>query len=219
MKSTFSVKGWDEFQHYKDRNPPWIKLHNHLLDDYEFECLGDAAKGHLLCIWMLASRTKNEMPFDEKWITKKIGASTKVNLQALVDAEFLIVEHDASTMLHNEAQLATVSVPSEEKRRGETETEESRVEVCRFAEFWDLYGKKSDSSKCKAKFSKLSKGDIELIFERLPAYIKSTPDKQYRKNPITWLNGQCWNDEIMQPTNQAKSTHTFETQNYTSGKF
>ena len=72
MKSTFSVKGWDEFQHYKDRNPPWIKLHNHLLDDYEFECLGDAAKGHLLCIWMLASRTKNEMPFDEKWITKKI---------------------------------------------------------------------------------------------------------------------------------------------------
>lgn len=115
---------------------------------------------------------------------KKIGASTKVNLQALVDAEFLIVEQDASTMLHNEMQLATVSVPLEEKRRGETETEESRAEVCRFAEFWDLYGKKSDSAKCKAKFSKLSKGDIELIFEKLPAYIKSTPDKQYRKTPL-----------------------------------
>ena len=40
MKVTFSVKNWDEFQHYKDRNPPWIKLHNHLLDDYEFEMLG-----------------------------------------------------------------------------------------------------------------------------------------------------------------------------------
>jgi len=130
MKKTFSVKNWDEFQHYKDRNPPWIKLHNHLLDDYEFENLGDAAKGHLLCIWMLASRTKNEMPFDEKWITKKIGASSKVNLQALVDAEFLIVEHDASTLLHNETQLATVSVPLEEERRGETE--KSRVDKGRF---------------------------------------------------------------------------------------
>ncbi len=183
MKSTFSVKGWDEFQHYKDRNPPWIKLHNHLLDDYEFEGLGDAAKGHLLCIWMLASRTKNEMPFDEKWITKKIGASTKVNLQALVDAEFLIVEHDASTLLHNEMQLATVSVSSEEKRREEAETEKSREEDCRFAEFWDMYGKKSDSSKCKAKFSRLSKSDVDLIFEKLPAYVKSTPDKQYRKKP------------------------------------
>ncbi len=98
---------------------------------------------------------------------------------------------------------------------------DSKKEVTndRFAEFWDLYGKKSDSAKCKAKFSKLSKSDIELIFEKLPAYINSTPDKQYRKNPITWLNGKCWNDEIIQPNNQAKSTHTFETQNYTSGKF
>jgi hypothetical protein len=30
------VKNWSEFQHYKDRNPPWIKLHRTLLDhDYE----------------------------------------------------------------------------------------------------------------------------------------------------------------------------------------
>lgn len=95
----------------------------------------------------------------------------------------------------------------------------NKVTLDRFAEFWNLYGKKSDSAKCKAKFSKMSKSDIELIFENLPAYVKSTPDKQYRKNPITWLNGKCWNDEIMQPTNQAKSTHTFTEQNYTSGKF
>lgn len=131
MKTTFSVKNWNEFQHYKDRNPPWIKLHNHLLDDYEFECLGDAAKGHLLCIWMLASRTKNEMPYDEKWITKKIGASSRVNLKALRDAGFLEVEQDASNMLQGCEQDATVSIPSEEKRR--EETEESREDKKRFA--------------------------------------------------------------------------------------
>ena len=93
------------------------------------------------------------------------------------------------------------------------------VTVDRFAEFWDLYGKKSDSSKCKVKFSKLSEVDIELIFEKLPAYVKSTPDKQYRKNPITWLNGKCWNDDVVQQANQPKPTHNFESQNYTSGKF
>ena len=136
MKSTFSVKNWDEFQHYKDRNPPWIKLHNHLLDDYEFECLGDAAKGHLLCIWMLASRTKNEMPYDEKWITKKIGASTKVNLDSLIKSGFLVMEHDASTPLHNETQVATVSVPSVEESRGEAE--KSRVDNGRFSPPLDI---------------------------------------------------------------------------------
>jgi len=89
----------------------------------------------------------------------------------------------------------------------------------RFAEFWDLYGKKTDSSKCKSKFSKLSVADIDLLFDKLPDYIKSTPDKQYRKNPITWLNGKCWNDEIITQAGQSKSTHSFDNQNYTSGKF
>ena len=89
----------------------------------------------------------------------------------------------------------------------------------RFAEFWDLYGKKVDTSKCKTKFSKLSDSDIDLVFKNLPAYVKSKPDKQFRKNPITWLNGKCWNDEIMQASGQAQSVHAFDQQNYTSGKF
>lgn len=27
----FKVRNWEQFQHYKDRNPPWIKLHFALL--------------------------------------------------------------------------------------------------------------------------------------------------------------------------------------------
>ena len=106
MKSYFKVKNWDDFQHYKDRNPPWIKLHNHLLDDYDFECLTDSAKGHLLCIWMLASRTKNLMPYDASWISKKIGSSSKVNLDLLVESGFLVMVQDASTTLQGEKQPA-----------------------------------------------------------------------------------------------------------------
>lgn len=89
----------------------------------------------------------------------------------------------------------------------------------RFVEFWNLYGKKVDRPKCEKKFSKLSKSELELLFANLPAYIKSKPDKQYRKDPIRWLNGECWNDDIIQQVNQAKSTHSFAEQNYTSGKF
>lgn len=89
----------------------------------------------------------------------------------------------------------------------------------RFAEFWDLYSKKVDRPKCEKKFSKISDSDINLIFSNLPAYIKSTPEKQYRKDPIRWLTGECWNDDIIQPTNHAKSTHEFTQQNYQSGKF
>lgn len=69
-------------------------------------------------------------------------------------------------------------------------------EIYSFDEFWSTYGKSVDKTKCKAKFEKLS-NEIKLkIKEVLPLYIQSTPDKQFRKNPQTWLNGQCWNDEV-----------------------
>lgn len=67
-----------------------------------------------------------------------------------------------------------------------------------FDEFWDLYDKKSDKKKCKEKYEKLSLVQIEKIKVALPIYIKSKPDIQYRKNPLTWLNGECWNDEVKQ---------------------
>lgn len=72
----------------------------------------------------------------------------------------------------------------------------------RFSEFWDLYAKKTDTKKCETKFKKLTKAEIDLVFEKLPAYIASTPDKQYRKNPITWLNGKCWSDDIQSASPQ-----------------
>jgi hypothetical protein len=48
-------KNWGSFQHYKNRKPPWIKLHRGLLDDYDFHCLPVASKALAPCLWLLAS--------------------------------------------------------------------------------------------------------------------------------------------------------------------
>lgn len=63
-----------------------------------------------------------------------------------------------------------------------------------FALFWKLYDKKNDSKRCKDKFSKLSKKEIDKILEVVKYYVESTPDPKFRKNPLTWLNGKCWED-------------------------
>ena len=89
MKAYLSIPDWDKLQHYKDRTPPWIKLHNELLESYEFECLPDASKAHLLCIWLLASRTGNKINPDPRWIGRKIGANSKVDIDILVESGFL----------------------------------------------------------------------------------------------------------------------------------
>ncbi|AUR83547.1 protein of unknown function DUF4373 [Vibrio phage 1.036.O._10N.286.45.C3] len=82
----------------------------------------------------------------------------------------------------------------------EVEKKKKRKEVdkkpSRFAEFWGLYGKKTGKDVCERKFNKLKESDVNKIFEVLPSYIASTPDVQYRKNPSTWLNQKCWEDEI-----------------------
>ena len=82
----------------------------------------------------------------------------------------------------------------------ENESEnESEIKEREFVRFWDLYGKKKDLDKSKKKFLSLSKADIKKIFEVVEDYVRSTPDSKYRKNPLTWLNGKCWKDEIDPP--------------------
>lgn len=73
--------------------------------------------------------------------------------------------------------------------------------------FWDAYDKKQGLEACEKKFLKLSKEVIEKILEVVPHYVKSTPDKKYRKQPSTWLNNKGWNDEIINnnnPSNEPK---------------
>ena len=77
------VRNWREFQHYRDRTPPWIKLYNELLDRYHFMHLTSQQKWHLLGLWLLASKHANYIPLDLVWITKEIGATEPVELEPL----------------------------------------------------------------------------------------------------------------------------------------
>jgi len=117
MPGYFSVKGFERFQHYKDRTPPWIKLYNELLDDYEFGRLPDASKMHLVAIWLLASRYSNRVPHDSEWIARRINATDAVDLEILSNAGFILPEQECSTSLADCKQSA---MPEKE-----VETEES----------------------------------------------------------------------------------------------
>jgi len=52
-------KNWAVFQHYKDRNPPWIKLHREILNDRTYMTLPLASKALAPLMWLLASESKN----------------------------------------------------------------------------------------------------------------------------------------------------------------
>ena len=125
-QGTLSVKNFERYQHYKDRTPPWIKLYNDVLDDYEFGRLQDASKAHLILIWLLASRTNNEIPNDAEWISRKIGATDKVDLRGLVRAGFLIENQLLPDMEHDASKALDLARSREGEGEGETEGEALR---------------------------------------------------------------------------------------------
>jgi len=68
-----------------------------------------------------------------------------------------------------------------------------------FEGFWELYDKKiGNIQKLSAKWQKLPLEDKKAIYEYIPLYKKAVPEKQFRKNPETFLNNKSWNDEIIQ---------------------
>jgi hypothetical protein len=113
-----SVKNWKKFQHYKDRTPPWIKLHRDLLNDYKFSCLQDASKLHLILIWLLSSQLENKIPNDPAWIARRINIQGTIDLNILIEYGFLEVLQDASSALAKRS-------PETEAYKEESEREEA----------------------------------------------------------------------------------------------
>lgn len=87
---------------------------------------------------------------------------------------------------------------------------ESNNYIPLFDQFWDMYDKKKTKPKCEALWKKLKPKELELIFNNLPAYVVSTPDKQFRKNPETWLRNKCWNDEVITNENRTNTSTGFK---------
>jgi hypothetical protein len=116
-------KKWADFQHYKDRCPPWIKLHSDLLNDRVFMRLPLASKALAPLLWLLASESKDgrfDASLDELEFRLRLSKSDiETGLKSLIDNGFFL---DASTML---APCLQVAIPETER---ETEKEESKQE-------------------------------------------------------------------------------------------
>lgn len=56
------IKNWHEYQHYKDRDPKWIKLYKKILDDPEWHKLDGQSAKVLVMLWLLASEEHGELP-------------------------------------------------------------------------------------------------------------------------------------------------------------
>ena len=111
-------KNWAVFQHYKDRCPPWIKLHRDLLNNRAYICLPIASKALAPMLWLLASESKDGVfdgSLDELVFRLHITPKEyQDGVKPLIDNDFFIlVSGVLAERKHN-------AIPETE---GETETE------------------------------------------------------------------------------------------------
>jgi len=75
-----------------------------------------------------------------------------------------------------------------------------------FDAFWDAYDKKVGSKrKCAMKWARLREVDRVLAMSHIPAYVASTPDKTFRKNPERYISGRLWESEEL-PTGPGRGS-------------
>lgn len=215
------VKNWDNFQHYKDRTPPWIKLYNHLLDDFDFSCLPDASKAHLLSIWLLASRTNNKIPNNARWIGNKINATEEVNLNILIESGFIELISSKNNKLQEPEQDASISLQEPEQdacleRERETEKErkdnskEQRIEDA-FDKFWNSYHKKQGRAQAMKAFKSAIKREgikdylefSDMLISDCKSRLSSNQFGFDNLNASTYLNNNRWEDEKTQSSSQS----------------
>jgi len=94
----------------------------------------------------------------------------------------------------------------------ETTTKETLTKdiVEQFEIFWNLYDHKKSKKKTLAKWVKLTDDERSACIDAVPAYVASTPNKQFRMHPLTYLNGNNWEDEITLTPEQEKEMEMLE---------
>ena len=130
----------------------------------------------------------------------KIAAKREYNnLPNSLKINYLLNDSEWFGMVRNgSGTIREIEVEVEVEKEIENEYEKSDFD---FDLFWNLYDKKvGDKNKLQKKWNKLTELEKETALNYIPKYKESQPDKQFRKNPETFLNNKSWFDEIIKPT-------------------
>lgn len=196
MSEYFKVKNWEQFQHYKDRNPPWIKLHFALLASEDWVTLDDASKLLAVVCMLIASRNGGMIPNNPAYLKRVAYLDKAPKLKPLIDCGFLeIPQADA---IATQASASTLQADARPETETETETEKKEplsetssdagpkskpkaTYSSEFEDFWLGYPRTPNMSKSKAfdawrKLSPEERRACATAVEPYKAFLKAKAD-------------------------------------------
>lgn len=175
----FSIKNFAQYQHYKKRNPPWVKLHYSILDDAEFLGLDLVSQRNLMVLFMVAGKKDNRISNDKSYLQKVMRLETPPDLTPLFHSGWLLAQS---------YQSASKSLATKRKHFAtpETETETDSSEAKAEAKAETDKTQKQDSPQAPQGDASEIKNSIATVewlqerFERIPGV-----------KPTLNLTGEC----------------------------
>lgn len=84
------VLDWERFQHYRDRQPPWIKNYTELISDDDYRSLPLGTRGVLHGLWLEYARSRRVLRGDSLSVSRVLGQRVlTAQLEALEQAGFI----------------------------------------------------------------------------------------------------------------------------------
>lgn len=192
----YRIKNWVEFQHYKDRSPPWIKLHNSLLTEEVWVMGNDATRALVIASMLLASRNNaNDGSFngDPEYVKRFAYLNTKPDFKPLIQYNFIELVQDASVVL--------ASCNTEERREEENRSAEKPLKFS-FLDSLVAIGADESIAKDWLAVRKIKKAsDTKTAFDGFAREVKKSGvdinkvlqiccEKNWKGFDASWINGQ-----------------------------
>lgn len=212
MAVKYKIKNWSKFQHYKDRNPPWIKLHVELLASEDWVTLADASKLLMVVCMVIAARENGIIPGNPDYIKRVAYLDKRPDLTPLIQCGFLEeVLADASESKHEQATARPEAEQSREEKKETPIVPKGTSYPHDFESFWTLYPNKVGKDAAFSAWKKRKKsGDLpsqEVLVEAIGQYINAKPADRAYCNPSTWLNQGRWLDALSPTAAPAVTTN------------
>jgi len=182
-------RNWKKFQHYNNRCPPWIKVHNDLLKNPDWFALKDSKSAWVLInIWLIASEDVDGNLPDSRTLAFRFQISEdELNKHLSVLNQWLIG--------NDSIMLASC------KQSGVTETErETDISLSsRFNDFWKEYPNKRKVGR-KACETKWHRNGLDKIADKIISDVKNMKQtKEWKEGwnpaPLTYINQERWEDD------------------------
>jgi hypothetical protein len=128
----------------------------------------------------------NERMYNETVRRQKFSESRRNNAKSL--------KNDSTSKAYAKHMETETETVNETINRTKTKTE---IHDWKFEDWWIWYDYKISKDKAKKSWIKLTEQEKDLALQSVKDYVKSTPDKSFRKHPTTYLNQKSFNDEII----------------------